>query len=91
MSQSKRCRNRAKRRAAAPSMPWLEGDGLHALLPGSPPSQEMLDLMSEVYRDKIRRSPLWDQMVREFGVEEAERMLRKFRVKIDGTEAQGSR
>ena len=64
------------------SMPWLERDGLHALLPGSPPSPEMLDDMTRSYQQKIRKSALWDEMVREFGEEEAERLLRKFRVEI---------
>jgi hypothetical protein len=63
-------------------MPWLERDGLHALLPGSPPSSEMLDDMTRGYQQNIRKSALWDEMVREFGEEEAERILRKFRVEI---------
>lgn len=60
----------------------LEGDGLHVLLPGTPPSSEMLDEMTGSYQQKIRESPLWDEMVREFGEEEAERLLREFRVEI---------
>ena len=63
-------------------MPWLERDGLHALLPGPPPSPEMLDDMTRRYQQKIRESALWDEMVREFGEEEAERILRKFRAEI---------
>ena len=34
------------------------------------------------YQQRIRESPLWDEMVREFGEEEAERILKKFRVEI---------
>jgi len=63
-------------------MPWLESDGLHAFVPGSAPSPEVLDDMTRRYQQEIRNSPLWDKMVREFGEEEAERLLREFRVEI---------
>ena len=63
-------------------MSRLEGDGLHVLLPGTPPSPETLDEMTKVYQQNIRESPLWDEMVREFGEEEAERLLMKFRVEV---------
>ena len=78
-------RRKVKRRdpqSGARSMAWLERDGLHALQPGSPPSPEMLDDMTRSYQQQIRESPLWDEMVREFGEEEAERILREFRVEI---------
>ena len=57
-------------------------DGLHALLPGDAPSPELLDEMSRRYREQIRQSPLWEQMVAQFGAEEAERLLSKFRVEL---------
>lgn len=38
--------------------------------------------MTGRYQQEIRESALWDEMVREFGEEEAERILRKFRVEI---------
>ncbi len=63
-------------------MSWLGGDGLHALLPGTPPSPETLDEMTRAYQQNIRESPLWEEMVREFGEEEAERLLREFRVEV---------
>ena len=61
---------------------WTYHDGLHALLPGEAPSPEMLHEMSRRYREQIRRSPLWDQMVAQFGAEEAERLLSKFCVEL---------
>ena len=82
MSKKKRKVKRRDPQSRARSMPWLERDGLHALVPGSPPSPETLDDMTRRYQQNIRKSPLWDQMVREFGEEEAERILRKFRVEI---------
>jgi hypothetical protein len=63
-------------------MSRLEGDGLHVLLPGTPPSPETLDEMTGNYQQKIRESPLWDDMVRELGEEEAERILKEFRVEV---------
>jgi hypothetical protein len=38
--------------------------------------------MTRRYQQEIRNSPLWDEMVREFGEKEAERLLKKFRVEI---------
>jgi hypothetical protein len=46
------------------------------------PSPETLDEMTMVDQWKIRDSPLWNEMVREFGEEEAERLLREFRVEV---------
>jgi len=42
----------------------------------------MLDEMTRAYQQKIRKSPLWEEMVREFGEERAERLLKEFRVEI---------
>lgn len=38
--------------------------------------------MTKAHQERIRNSPLWDTMVREVGLEEAERMLQQFQVKI---------
>jgi len=71
-----------ERHSVAGLAPSLDRDGLQAWLPGLPPSQAMLDEMTKVYQEKIRNSPLWDQMVRQFGEQEAERILREFRVEV---------
>jgi hypothetical protein len=52
---------------------------MHALVPGEPPSEAELEEMSRVYQQKIRRSPLWKQMVKEYGKEKAEEVLLQFR------------
>jgi hypothetical protein len=57
-------------------------DGLHMLLPGDAPSDGLLDQLSEQYQQNIRKSPLWDEIVRRFGREEAERILKAFRVQV---------
>ncbi len=81
MSKKTRKLKRRDRQFRARSMPSLERSGLHAFLFRSAPSPKTLDEMTMVYQQKIRESALWDEMVREFGEQEAERLLKKFRVK----------
>jgi hypothetical protein len=66
----------------AEAFAWTDHEGLHTLVPGDTPSPNQLEEMCRVYQDRIRQSPLWDQMVAHFGPEEAERMLNKFRVEL---------
>ena len=61
---------------------WTDHEGLHTAVPGERPSPDQLEEASRVYREKIRQSPLWDEMVAQFGPEEAERMLSQFRVEL---------
>jgi hypothetical protein len=42
----------------------------------------MLDDVTRRYQQEIRNSSLWGGMVREFREEEAERLLREFRIEI---------
>ena len=62
--------------------PWLDEDGLHMLVPGDTPSAALLDELTLKYQQNIRNSPLWDEIVRRFGSEEAERILKQFRVDV---------
>ena len=59
---------------------WMGADGLHCMSPGHAPTLEQLDAASELYQENIRKSPLWDEMVKEFGEEKAEQLLSQFRV-----------
>lgn len=61
---------------------WLDEEGLHALFPGKPPSEEFLDLLTENFQRELRNSPMWDQMVEQFGEEEAEKLLKQCRAKF---------
>jgi hypothetical protein len=82
MSKKKR-KVKAKDPQSRPqAMPWLESEGLHAFVPGSAPLPDVLDDMTRRYQQEIHSSPLWDETVREFGEDEAERLLREFRVEI---------
>lgn len=79
---------RAKRKppkpaaTALPAASWLDGDGMHMLLPGEQPTPEMLAEMTKAYQERIRKSPLWKEMVRAYGKEVAERKLAEFRVEL---------
>jgi hypothetical protein len=62
---------------------WMEKDGFHSLIPGTPPSSEQLENMTKVYQKNIRNSPIWDEMVKQYGKEKAEKPLKEFRVIIE--------
>jgi hypothetical protein len=94
-SRQKRQRRREARRRQPESLPpeqawpaqpqsfaWTDHDGLHALVPGEAPSRELLGDISRRYRDLIRQSPLWEQMIAQFGVQEAERLLSQFGIEL---------
>ena len=57
---------------------WLDEQGMHAVVPGTP-DPDTFERMTEIYQQKIRQSPMWDQMVRQFGLEKAEQLLRQCR------------
>ncbi|TWU36648.1 hypothetical protein Q31b_49290 [Novipirellula aureliae] len=57
---------------------WLDEQGMHAVVPGTPDS-DVFERMTEIYQQKIRESPMWDQMVDEFGLEKAEQLLKQCR------------
>jgi len=83
MTKSRK-RGEPKKGQASPSLPlsWFDSAGLHALVPGSAPSPEALDQATKLYQQEIRNSPLWDEMVSQFGQEEAERILLQFHVEV---------
>lgn len=68
--------------ATLPAFAWHEDDGFHMLTPGIPPSPALLEQMTKVYREKVKNSPLWDEMVIKFGEQRAEELLKQFRVKV---------
>ena len=71
------------RRPSPPQLPvWTEDDGVHAILPGQQPSTEELEALSLRYQEQVRHSLIWDRMVEEFGPEEAERILLKFKAEV---------
>jgi hypothetical protein len=61
---------------------WNAEDGIDALLPGTPPDQQTLQRMTRAYQEQIRKSPIWDDMVREFGPAKAEALLKQCRAEL---------
>lgn len=57
---------------------WMDEQGMHAIVPGSPDA-DTFERMTELYQQNIRNSPMWDEMVRQFGIEKAERLLKQCR------------
>ena len=69
------------RQTSSPSFSWVDKDAVHFVAPGTPPSPEQLKKMTEEYQRQIRNSPIWDEMIRKFGKEKAEELLKQYRVK----------
>lgn len=84
--KSKRKKRKTKPKAGNDSRDgfmWQDDHGqVHSLIPGSPPTTEKLDEMTRVYQENIRKSPLWDMLVKQFGSEKAEELLRECRVEV---------
>ena len=89
--KKKRPRNRSKRQHQdassenifpADGMTWMEGDGLHALLPGEKPSVEQIRKITEEYQRQIRKSPLFKQWVKHYGKKKAVEMLKECRFEV---------
>lgn len=49
---------------------------------GHDPSSEQLEKMTEEYQNKIRNSPIWNQMVKKYGKEKAEELLKQCRAEL---------
>lgn len=77
-------RKRKRAHASAPTIApvWMEADGLHALLPGEAPTPEEMEALNRKYQEEIRQSPLWERMLKEYGPQEAERLLLKCKAEI---------
>jgi hypothetical protein len=82
MGKKSRLKKERRGGADAPLM-WGSEDGVHALGVGQSPTFLEIATMTEAYQQRIRRSPLWDKMVKEYGEQKATEMLKEFRVKID--------
>ncbi len=61
---------------------WIDEDGLRSVHKGTSPSIEEQEKMTKEYQNNIRKSPLWSEMVKEYGEEKAEEMLNDFKVNI---------
>ena len=64
------------------SKPWTDEDGMHIVSKGAPPSPEEQESMTKEYQKNIKNGPMWEMMVKEYGEEKAEEMLKEFQVQI---------
>ena len=64
------------------SLSWQDIGGVHFLSPGIAPSAEIVTEMTKNYQQQLRKSPLWDEWVKQFGLEMAEELLKECQVKI---------
>ena len=80
-SRKRQQRNR-ENRTSLPLVTWMQEDEIHALIPGKPPSVEMIAAFNREFQHQLRKSPLWPQMVEQFGEEEAEKLLTKCRMQL---------
>lgn len=85
MSKKSRRKKRDKRKKTnlpAGTLHWQEEGELHFLTPGLPPSADKLAEMTKSYQRKIRNSALFDDWVRQFGLNKAEEMLKECRMEL---------
>jgi hypothetical protein len=62
--------------ASAASYSWMAPDGVHVVAPGGPLTPAELDHLTQTYQKQVRQSPMWKQMVQEFGKAKAEELLK---------------
>lgn len=78
-------RQKAKVVEGGVTMSWQEQDGYHMLVPGRPPSAETMEEITRDYQQRLRNSPLWPEMVKKYGKEQAEELLKECRVELRPT------
>ena len=61
---------------------WQDKEGVHTLMPGLPPSEEKLAEITAEYQQNIRNSPIFTEMVEQFGKERAEELLQECQVEL---------
>jgi len=67
--------------ASAASYSWMAPDGVHVVAPGGPLTPAAWDHLTQTYQNQVRQSPMWKQMVQEFGKAKAAERLKEFQVK----------
>ena len=60
----------------------MRSDGYHAFIAGERPSESELDKMTAEYRANIRKSPLWKEIIRQYGDQKAEEILKECKVEL---------
>jgi len=81
--KSRAKRDRCEKQEALPDSFWEDADGIHTsfLVPGEPPPGAE-EQMTREFQKRIRNSPIWKQMVDQFGEAEAERLIKECKAEI---------
>ncbi len=85
MKKIKKKTRKAKRAPTPPILPpltWMDDEGMHLLASETAPSPDQLEEMTKKFQEGIRKSPMWEEMVRTFGKEKAEELLLQCRAKL---------
>lgn len=61
---------------------WTDEEGVHLVAPGPAPTPEQMEALTQAFRNRIRKSPLFAQMVQQFGPSKAEELLREIKGKL---------
>jgi hypothetical protein len=69
--------------STAPSFFWTGNGEMHGLIPGERPSEEQIEMMTRKYQEEIRKSPIWEEVVKEYGKEKAEEWLKECRIRVE--------
>ena len=68
---------RGKRKGSGKDRPV---DELHAFVPAIGPKGKFLDLFQYYFKKELRNSPIWDQMVSQYGIDKAEELLKDINI-----------
>jgi len=74
---------RAPNPSSLPALTWMDDEGMHLLAQGTAPSPDQLEEITRKFQEGIKRSPMWEEMVRTFGKEKAEELLLQCRAKVE--------
>ena len=82
----KKSRIKRERRTKHEKLPdpfWEDTSGIHTsfLVPGEPPPGAEKQ-MTEEFQKRIKNSPMWKQMVDQFGEKEAEKLLKQCKAEV---------
>lgn len=84
----KKQKSKVRRRKPRPEFNSPEGvirqetEGVHAFMAGFPPGAEKPEEMTKIYQLQLRKSPMWAEIVKQFGPDAAEELLKQCRVEL---------
>lgn len=55
---------------------------MHIIGKGAPPSPEEQERMTNEYQKKIKKSPMWEMMVKKYGEKKQKKCLKNFKYRL---------